>query len=361
MEDRLFKTATFLLGSVVGFAVMGATVYLAYSFAMAGFQYGLGLGATLVEEREARHVEITLANPTSLDELSRILYEQDVISNQLLFQIENVLQGNTADFQPGTFLVSTDMNAVRLTGAMRASAFFTDHRMTILEGFTNVDIASSLEQAEIMYADDFLEWLEEAEEMLENQFLFLRDIPERPNRIQGYLFPDTYMLPAVATPYDMVLRQLRRFEEIFDFEKIQRAAELGLSMDEVIIIASIVEREARISTDPMERSKFAAVIHNRLREGMMLEMPSTVAYALDRPVNSLVPSDFNVPSPLNTFVNYGLPQGAISNPGLASINAVLDPYGANYLYVLLIDQDTGTHFFTSSIEEYNQMRAEIEG
>ena len=359
MKSPVYKIATFGLGSALSLGAMIATVYLAYSFTVSGFEYGLGLGALLVEERDPTHVEITLANPTTLEELSRILYEQDVISNPLLFQIENVLQGNTADFHPGTFLVSTDMSAIRLTGAMRASAFFTDHRMTILEGFTNRDIAAALDQASIMSAEDFLEWLEDAETSLDDEFIFIRDIPQRPNRFQGYLFPDTYMLPATATPYDMVSRQLRRFDEIFDFEKAHQAAEMGLTMDEVIIMASIVEREARISTDPAERSKFAAIIHNRLREGMMLEMPSTVAYALDRPLSLLTEADFRTPSLLNTFVNYGLPQGPISNPGLASINAVLNPYPANYLYALLIDQESGTHFFTPYAQEYAAMRAEL--
>lgn len=351
------KIATFAAGGAASLAAMAVTIYLAYTFTVSGFEYGLNLGGLLVEEREPSHVEITLSNPTTLDELSRILYERDVIQNPLLFQIENFLQGNTADFQPGTFLVSTDMSAIRLATAMRASAFFTDHRITILEGFTNSDIASTLELGEHMYAEEFLAWLDEAE--LDGEFFFLRELPQRPNRLQGYLFPDTYMIPANASPQDVAIRQLRRFEEVFDFEKTHRASELGLSMDEVITIASIIERETRISTDPQDRAKFSAIIHNRLRDSLPLNMVSTVSYALDRPSSILTPNDFNTTSPFNTFINHGLPPGPISNPGLASIEAALHPHPGNYLYALLIDIETGEHFFTPYPEEYNRVRAEL--
>ena len=342
----------FFIGSVFSVAVMLVTVYLVYTVSVAAFEYGRGLGSTLVEDREPMLVEITLSNPATLDEVSRILYERGVISNALMFRIENFLQGNTGEFQPGTFLVSSEMSAAQLAGAMRATRFYTDVQIRIGEGFTNADIASYLEDNGIMSAEEFLYVANE----VEFDFDFLPNVPQRANRLQGYLFPDTYMIPANANASQVIARQLQRFEDIFDSERSERASELGFTMDEVVIMASIVERETRISVNPTDRNKFAAVIRNRLRLDMPLEMPSTVVYALDRPLSLLTPADFDVDSPHNTFIHTGLPYGPICNPSAASIDAVLNPYPAEYLYAVLVDIETGAFFFTPYLEEYQYKR-----
>jgi len=351
----VFSVVRFIIGGVFSLGVMLATAYMVYTVSVSAFDYGRGLGVSLVEEREPMLVEITVSSFTTLDAISRILYERDIISNPLLFRIENILQGNTSDFEPGTFLVSSDMSAARLAGALRASAFFTDIQIRILEGFTNVDIGSFLEDNDIMSSAEFLETARD----MEFDFDFLQNVPERTNRLQGYLFPDTYMIPQNATPAQILARQLRRFEDIFDFERTIQAAELGFTMDEIVIMASIIERETRISTDPADRYKFAAVIQNRLAAGRPLEMPSTVVYAVDRPRSLLTQADFNVNSPHNTFIHTGLPYGPICNPGEASINAALNPYPAYYMYALLVDIETGEHFFTPYADEYRNKRDEI--
>ena len=345
----------FMIGSAFSIAVMLATVYMIYTVSIAAFDYGRGLGVTLVEDREPMLVEITLSNAATLNEVSRILYERDIISNALMFRVENFLQGNTADFEPGTFLVSSQMTAAQLAGAMRASNFFTDIQIRIGEGFTNADIASFLEDNDIMSAEEFLTVAND----VEFDFGFLPNVPQRTNRLQGYLFPDTYMIPQNANANQVIARQLQRFEDIFDSERAARAQELGLTMDEVIIIASIIERETRISVDPTDRNKFATVILNRLSRDIPLEMPSTVVYALDKPLSLLTPEDFNVDSPHNTFIHTGLPYGPIGNPSAASIDAVLNPYPADYLYVVLTDIEMGEFFFTYYTQEYEAMRSSI--
>jgi len=351
----MFSTIRFVAAGILSLAATAVTVYFIYIVSIYAFDQGRELGALLVEDREPRRVEITISNPTTLDEMSRILYERDIISSPLLFRIENTLQGNTAIFQPGTFLVSSEMSAAQLSGALRATGFFTDVQIRIAEGSTNADIAAYLENLEIMSSEEFLE----VANNVSFDFSFIRDIPERSNPLQGYLFPDTYMIPANATPQQIIARQLQRFEDIFDFDMYMQASELGFSMDEVVIMASIIERETRISPNTIDRNKYAAIIQNRLRLEMPLEMPSTVAYALDRPVTLLTPADFEVDSPHNTFNRIGLPYGPISNPSAASIRAVLYPYPAEYLYALLVDIETGEKFFTPYLEEYQQKQAEI--
>ena len=355
MVRSVIAVLKFLTGSLFSIAIMLATGYLVYTLSIMAFDYGRGLGFSLVEEREPQLVEITLSNSATLDEVSRILYERGIVSNALLFRIENFLQGNTSDFEPGTFLVSSEMSAAQLAGAMRASSFFTDIQIRIVEGFTNADIASYLEDNEIMSAEEFLSVANE----VEFDFSFLPSIPQRENRLQGYLFPDTYLIPQYANPSQVIARQLQRFEDIFDSERLARALELGLTMDEVVIMASIIERETRISQDPSNRNKFAAVMQNRMGLGMPLEMPSTIAYIVDKPQNLLTEADFRVDLPHNTFLYEGLPYGPICNPSAASIDAVLNPYPADYLYALLLNIETGEFFFTPSLEEYQNARQEL--
>ncbi|MCL2617900.1 MAG: endolytic transglycosylase MltG [Defluviitaleaceae bacterium] len=346
----------FLAGSVFSLGAMLATAYLIFTVSVAAFDYGRGLGSTLIEYREPLLVEITLANPTTLDEVSRILYERGLIHNALMFRIENFLMGNTADFAPGTFLVSSEMSAAQMAGAIRATNFFTDVQIRIGEGFTNADIASYLEGNDIMTAEEFLTVANE----VEFDFDFLPGVPQRNNRLQGYLFPDTYMIPANANANQVIARQLQRFEDIFDNDRASRATELGLTMDEIVIMASIVERETRMSALGADRNRFAAVIANRLALDMPLEMVSTVAYAVDRPFNLLTPADFATESPHNTFLFAGLPYGPICNPSAASIDAVLFPYDYEYLYALLVDVETGLFFFTADREEYLRARQEAD-
>jgi len=353
----MFSTIRFLIGGLLSLAITAGVIFIVYHVSIEAFDQGRELGSLLVEDREPRRVEITISNPTTLDEMSRILYERDIISSPLLFRLENTLMGNTATFQPGTFLVSSEMSAAQLSGALRASGFFTDVQIRISEGSSNADIAAYLENLEIMTAEEFLE----VANTVAFDFNFIRDIPERENRLQGYLFPDTYMIPASATPNQVIARQLQRFEDIFDIDMYMRATELGFSVDEVVIMASIIERETRISANPEDRNKFAAVIQNRLRLDMPLEMPSTVAYAVDRPVSRLTSSDFNVASPYNTFIHTGLPYGPISNPSAASLRAALNPYPAEYLYALIVDIEAGEIFFTPYLEEYQYRRAQIAG
>ena len=176
--------------------------------------------------------------------------------------------------------------------------------------------------------------------------VFLLDVPSnRPNRLEGYLFPDTYFVPVNPLPGHFITRMLDRFGDIYDEAFHYRADEIGLSMDEVVIIASIIEAETR---HDHERAIISQVIHSRLASGMRLEMRSTVSYVRDIRRDLLTASDLGVESPHNTFIVYGLPKGPISNPGEASLRAALYPADTNYLYFELESFEAGTHRFYTS-------------
>jgi UPF0755 protein len=142
---------------------------------------------------------------------------------------------------------------------------------------------------------------------------------------------------------------LTRFDQIFDSDMDQRIEELGITMDDAVILASMIEKEVRI---PEERLLVSQVIHNRLEIGMALQIDATVRYALNKPTESLTYDDLEVISLYNTYEYPGIPVGPIANPGADSLRAALFPSEGNYLYYVLVDEETGEHFFSDDYDDH---------
>ncbi len=160
----------------------------------------------------------------------------------------------------------------------------------------------------------------------------IADWDPRAKDLEGYLFPNTYHLPRKASEAEIVEAMVAEFREVFDEGRRRRAAELGLSVRDVVTLASLIEEETAL---PEERPLVSAVFHNRLKIGMKLDCDPTVAYALKRAgryTGRLLLRDLKFESPYNTYLHAGLPPGPISNPGQASLDAALHPAPENYLY-----------------------------
>ncbi len=141
-----------------------------------------------------------------------------------------------------------------------------------------------------------------------------------------------------------------KFDDVFTQEYYDQAEELGYTVDEIITIASMIEKEVRVAE---ERPKVAGVIYNRLNIDMNLQMCSTIMYALEIPRDRLLYRDLEIESPYNTYRNPGLPIGPIANPGAAAIEASLYPESHNYLYFVLKDPETGAHEFNATLDDHN--------
>jgi UPF0755 protein len=238
------------------------------------------------------------------------------------------------------------MEILKTEGFKRETITFT-----IPEGFTVDQIASRLAEEGICSASDFKDAVYNAD----YGYKFIEGIPERNLELQGYLFPDTYEIYLDATPEQIVSAMLNRFNEVFKDEYYDRADALGLTVDEIITIASIIEREVRV---PEERRTVSGVIYNRLEIDMKLEMCSTVMYVLDKPQDRLLYSDLRIDSPYNTYMYSGLPVGPIANPGEESIIAALYPEDNDYLFFVLKDPETGAHDFNQTLQQHNAAKQE---
>jgi len=214
--------------------------------------------------------------------------------------------------------------------------------VTVPEGLTADEIAALLRPGDASGAEAFRRAaLDPAP---------ISDLDPRARDLEGYLFPETYSLPRRAPEADIAAAMVARFREVFDEPRRRRAAELGLSVRDVVILASLIEEETALAE---ERPLVSAVFHNRLKIGMKLDCDPTVVYALKRQGlyrGRLWLKDLQFPSPYNTYLHAGLPPGPISNPGLASIDAALHPAAEGYLY--FVARGDGSHRFSRTLGEH---------
>lgn len=168
------------------------------------------------------------------------------------------------------------------------------------------------------------------------------------NSFEGYLFPDTYRFPRVIEAEKVIQTMVNRFYEVFMPEWEKKCDSIQFSLHEVVILASIIEKE---TGDPSERPLIASVFLNRLNRKMRLESDPTVIYGIKDFNGNLTRKDLTTYTPYNTYRIKGLPPGPIANPGLDSLKAVLDPSDGPYLY--FVSKNNGTHYFSRTIKEHN--------
>jgi UPF0755 protein len=215
------------------------------------------------------------------------------------------------------------------------------HRITVREGLTQRDVAQLLEKAGLVDSKKFLE--------AANNPAILSMLGIKAQRVEGYLFPDTYYFPASANEHDILIAMVEHFNESFTSQMEEQGRALGLEKHEVVTLASLVEKEAGVEA---ERSLVSAVFHNRLRGRIPLQSDPTVIYGLKKFTGNLTRKDLRRPSPYNTYLIQGLPPGPICNPGLSSLQAALLPAEVSYLY--FVSKNDGTHFFSKTIREHNR-------
>ncbi len=208
------------------------------------------------------------------------------------------------------------------------------------EGATVAELARALEGARLASADDVVR------AAADPALLVALGVEGR--SLEGYLFPDTYQFVRGMTPAQMLGRMVQRMQAKLTPEMRRQARERGLSVHELLTLASIIEREAVVRD---ELRTISAVFWNRLRLGMPLQADPTVQYAVGKERRTLTRADLQADDPYNTYRRPGLPPGPIASPGLAAIAAALDPAPVKYLYFVAIDDQR--HHFSTTVEEHN--------
>jgi UPF0755 protein len=180
----------------------------------------------------------------------------------------------------------------------------------------------------------------------------IRDLDAAATDLEGYLFPNTYAMPRKSTAGELVERMVTAFRDALSPEVVERAAARGLSVRQLVTLASLVEKE---TAKPDERPIVAAVYSNRLRIGMGMQCDPTVIYALEREgryTGNLTREDLRFDSPYNTYRYAGLPPGPIASPGRASLEAAASPADVPYIY--FVSRNDGSHVFSTTLDEHNR-------
>jgi UPF0755 protein len=216
------------------------------------------------------------------------------------------------------------------------------HPVTVAEGLTGSEIADVAVAAGFGTRDEFLAAFASTEAIV------LLD--PQASDLEGYLFPETYRLPKGTSAGELAGKMTDQFKTVFSPSWRRRAAELGRTVRDIVILASLIEKE---TARPEEKALVSAVFHNRLRLGMKLDCDPTIIYALKKlgPFEGrLRTKDLKLASPYNTYLNPGLPPGPISNPGRESLEAALYPASSDVLY--FVSRNDGTHVFSRTLREH---------
>lgn len=337
MINNIFKE---VINYVLKFVIIFVAVVAIYQAALWAYDSAYELMAREPEENiKITNVDVTIPQGSNTETIATILHEEGLINSVVYFRLIARINGLDDTFQYGDYTFNTGqtedeiMTILATEGEKREVVTFT-----IPEGYTLDQVGNKLAKEGIVTKSEFNSALENGR----YGYKFLDYIPDRNLKLQGYVFPDTYEVYADATAEDVVSTMLRKFDQVFKDEYYDQMDKLGMTLDEIITIASIIEREVVV---PDERTTVSGVIYNRLDEGMNLQMCSTIMYVLDKPRDRVLFRDLEIDSPYNTYMYSGLPYGPIANPGEASIVAALYPEDHNFLYFVLVDAEEGRHEF----------------
>lgn len=299
----------------------------------------------LALNRPDEEVEVIINESDDLDDIASTLKEAGAIEYEWLFKLYCKFSGSEHYFDPGVYTINLTFDYHALVNNLMASAGSRETiTLMIVEGSDSYDIFDLLEKNGVCSREE----LEEAAAEYEFDYKYLEKIPYgATNRLEGYLFPDTYEFYLMDEPQKVLNRLLRNFDGILNEEDLAAVEASGYTLRQILTMASIVEGEA---ANDEERPKVASVIFNRLNnwDVPLLGMDSTIFYGA-----KLMKTKFSteLDSPYNTYLYPGLPAGPICNPGLNSIRAVLYPEETDYYY-FATGIDGVNHFF-SNADDFN--------
>lgn len=294
-------------------------------------------------------VEVEIPIDASTSEIAKILKDNKVIKYPHLLSMYIKSKDVDDKLNSGTFIFNTNMTYGEVVLVLRKPSEGANAiRVTIPEGYELNQIIDTLVENGICTTES----LEDTVNDYPFKHEFLKEVPQRENRLEGYLFPDTYDFYKSDSSITVINKMLNNFDKKFTDEYKEKAEKLDMTMDEVIILASIIEREAGNDED---RGKISAVFHNRLKSSKYpyLQSCATVQYVLKERKPVLSEEDTQIDSPYNTYKNEGLPPGPIASPGLASIEAALNPDKVSYLF-FVADPDTGESLFAKTFAQHQR-------
>jgi len=322
------------------FAVLAAVWFI-----YATFQPGKGEGDG--------SVAVTIPAGADAGQIGTLLAERGVVSSGTLFSLNATITGRRDELKPGDYALARDMSYSaaldRLTAGPPPPEAAPTFKVTIPEGRSIRETGPLVKKAGVKGS-----YAKAARSRSARRAANELGLPSSQDSLEGFLFPATYELVKAADAKTLVAKQLEAFKENFEQVDLKAARAKNLSRYDVLIIASMVEREAQLEK---ERPLIAAVIYNRLKNDMTLGIDATIRYVENNWDRPLRVSELERDTPYNTRLNSGLPPTPIGNPGLSSIKAAANPAKSDFLFYVVKPGTCGEHAFSSTDAQFGRDQA----
>lgn len=300
-------------------------------------------------------IKITIPENATVGDVASVLHDNGVIKYPGIFKLYASLKHDSGDFVAGEYTVQPSMSYDKLRSEFKEHTAVGTSWITVPEGYTVDEIIDLMVENGIGVRDKYIDVINN----YDFDYWFVKELPENPDRhyrLEGYLFPDTYEFYNSSSEEMVIKKFLDRFSEVFVESYRTKAAENGMSVDQVVTLASMIEKEAGSAADYMYVS---SVFHNRLNHPTgypRLQSDATVTYAIqittgERP-KTVTPEDTKIDNPYNTYNVDGLPPGAITNPGASAIRYALYPADTDYYY--FVTSDSGAVLYGRNSAEHDQ-------
>ncbi len=350
--DWLWRIIRPVLVFLASFVIVCGLVYTGYERINAMF-------FAPVDAKDTSVVEFEVPSGSSLSSVSRRLEEAGLVHNHSVFKYMADFMGMGQKIQSGDYELSRAMSATQILDELvSGDGKPLTAKITIIPGWTVEDIAAYLEEADILDTkEEFLAACRDGDAY--SGYYFIEEImktadaDQRLYALEGYLSPNTYEIYTSSSAETIVKRLLSQTEAAYSLSYDERAQELGMTMDEVFTLASMIEKEAKTA----DFARVSAVFHNRLKQKMTLGSDVTIKYVSGSEKMVLSSGDLDVDSPYNTYVHKGLPVGPICNPSMGAVVAALYPdeqyLAQKYLYFCSKDPDSGELYFSKTQKEHD--------
>jgi UPF0755 protein len=318
-------------------------LFLAALLALAWFAYHIYRQVYIPFQGYRDNVIVQIESGMSAAAIGKKLQSQGVIASASYFTRYYRLFSAGRKLKAGEYLFDGPLSMPQVIDKLYQGKALL-YKITVKEGLWIGEIGLIFEEAGLFMEAEFVR------AAANNALIY--DLDDQAVDLEGYLFPDTYLVRKDISAAEMVALMVRRFRENFSNTFIWRARDIDFSIRQAVIMASLIEKETAAHD---ERFLISSVFHNRLRHKTLLDCDSTIIYALKkagRYRGKLGWDDLKLPSPYNTRLYRGLPPGPIGNPGFASLEAALYPENTDYLY--FVAKDDNSHYFSKTLAEHNR-------
>lgn len=299
-----------------------------------------------------------------VNEISRALSDQGLIRNMFWFETYVWLNRSESGMIAGNYTLSPSMSTREIVRALTSGVASSERTITTIEGWTIADIASYLSEEGVVSADSFIEAATVVDSRTINPntvYAFLADKPADQG-LEGFLFPDTYRIFNTGTSEQIIQKMLDNFDKKFTEDMYAAARDRGMSVYDIVTLASIIEKEAKIvraqgAVGTNDHYIVAGVFYNRLNNGIPLQSDATVNFATGGNNPQPTSRDLEIDSRYNTYKYAGLPPGPINSPSLEAIKAALYPEDTDYFYFLHRINDDDSIVFSKTYSEHLENKA----